>query len=664
MPQGVNIDFNANIAKFERQLERSTRDMDKWADGVKKSTRDAGNAFKKFKRIAKAGLAGLSGGLAIRGLDRIADSVAAANKELDVLGKASRRVGLTAEELQRIRIEAEASGVEVRSLDLAFQRFARRVGSGQLDDVFKELNIQLRDSEGRVKTNNQLWQEFGKGIRSLGKDNRALALTFKAVDAEGVKVIELFRRSDEEIASVAANIEKYGLLFDQNLIEKAETYTTELGYIRKAIDVVDKNTAAGLSRWALEWEKLTLKIRESTFELLEFAGAFGVTGRPATDEGRIAELLAEKEELEIQRLRIAKQYINEESKARRDALEKTAETNRKFIERNAKLLAAARKRVKEGPKADPAVGGLPDDPDDDKGRAPKVDRFLKSFQRLEDTLDPINKKTREFEENIKLLDRAFFEKGIISAERYDQLLKELTTDTTALDKASQSLAGDRSKALSIISDLDPVSDIRDQIIEVQRLQEVFKDIAPAIYEGLVDAEFAFNESMDGIVNGVEEKTKDLNETWQELGGTFASAFEDAIVAGAGLQDILKGLEQDIIRILTRKLVTEPLTTAFSDFAKGAFSGGGGGFNPFAFLTGKAAGGPVMANQPYIVGEKGAELFVPKQSGNIIPNGAAAGGVVNVYQTVQPGVNPDAYRRSARQGALEGSRILQTANGIA
>jgi hypothetical protein len=37
--------------------------------------------------------------------------------------------------------------------------------------------------------------------------------------------------------------------------------------------------------------------------------------------------------------------------------------------------------------------------------------------------------------------------------------------------------------------------------------------------------------------------------------------------------------------------------------------------------GRAFGGPVMAGSPYIVGERGAELFVPNTSGSIVPNNA-------------------------------------------
>ena len=49
------------------------------------------------------------------------------------------------------------------------------------------------------------------------------------------------------------------------------------------------------------------------------------------------------------------------------------------------------------------------------------------------------------------------------------------------------------------------------------------------------------------------------------------------------------------------------------------------------LIGLAEGGPTTAGTPYIVGEQGPELFVPKAAGTIIPNkpvtGAGAGTVI-------------------------------------
>lgn len=68
---------------------------------------------------------------------------------------------------------------------------------------------------------------------------------------------------------------------------------------------------------------------------------------------------------------------------------------------------------------------------------------------------------------------------------------------------------------------------------------------------------------------------------------------------------------------------------------------------------RAAGGPVTGGQQYMVGEQGPELFVPNQSGSIVPNNAL-GGQINV--TVQAGAflgSSDDAREFARRiyGAL-------------
>ena len=60
-------------------------------------------------------------------------------------------------------------------------------------------------------------------------------------------------------------------------------------------------------------------------------------------------------------------------------------------------------------------------------------------------------------------------------------------------------------------------------------------------------------------------------------------------------------------------------------------GGGGGATSLstARWSPRAAGGPVSMGSPYLVGEKGPELFVPNKSGNIIPDKQVSGGG-NVY----------------------------------
>jgi hypothetical protein len=55
------------------------------------------------------------------------------------------------------------------------------------------------------------------------------------------------------------------------------------------------------------------------------------------------------------------------------------------------------------------------------------------------------------------------------------------------------------------------------------------------------------------------------------------------------------------------------------------------------ITGKAEGGSVGNKTPYIVGEKGPELFVPNTNGSIIPNNKLGGQTVNI--TVNGAIDP-------------------------
>jgi hypothetical protein len=134
---------------------------------------------------------------------------------------------------------------------------------------------------------------------------------------------------------------------------------------------------------------------------------------------------------------------------------------------------------------------------------------------------------------------------------------------------------------------------------------------------------ALVENMLGTTQQVVEEVEELNDVARDLGLTFSSAFEDAIVKGDSLRDVLRGIEQDLLRIGTRKLVTEPLAGAasglFSSLAGGRGSSGALDFigNWFIKTFGLAGGGSAYSGRPYIVGEEGPELFVPRASGQIL-----------------------------------------------
>ena len=121
---------------------------------------------------------------------------------------------------------------------------------------------------------------------------------------------------------------------------------------------------------------------------------------------------------------------------------------------------------------------------------------------------------------------------------------------------------------------------------------------------------------------------DLQIIARNAGNMIASGFEDAIFSGQKLGEVIRSLGMDLMRMVFQQTVTAPLAAGISG----------------AILAGfRAEGGPVNAGSPYVVGERGPELFVPSSSGSIVPNGAMGSsggstGGVTVNYNIAAGVS--------------------------
>lgn len=125
---------------------------------------------------------------------------------------------------------------------------------------------------------------------------------------------------------------------------------------------------------------------------------------------------------------------------------------------------------------------------------------------------------------------------------------------------------------------------------------------------------------------------------------IAGGFEEAIFSGEKLGDVLKNLAQDLLRLVFNQTITAPL----AGFLTSGLAG----------IMGKASGGPVMGGTPYMVGERGPELFVPSAGGSIVPNHALGGGG-NVYQIDARGTDEGVVQRlQAALLALAGPGVVE------
>ena len=159
--------------------------------------------------------------------------------------------------------------------------------------------------------------------------------------------------------------------------------------------------------------------------------------------------------------------------------------------------------------------------------------------------------------------------------------------------------------------------LQEEQLKLNQVTEQYGTIANAVGT-------AFGTSFKGIIDGSMTAREALSSFFQSV----ADAFLDMAA-----QIIAKWIQMTILNtILSIFPGGGNLGNNFNGASSSLGAGATGSFNLGPqFSTGNvfggflASGGPAMTNTPYIVGEKGPELFMPGRSGTVIPNDALGGG---------------------------------------
>jgi lambda family phage tail tape measure protein len=152
--------------------------------------------------------------------------------------------------------------------------------------------------------------------------------------------------------------------------------------------------------------------------------------------------------------------------------------------------------------------------------------------------------------------------------------------------------------------------------EISQAQSA-SDMKVAILKDQLDREKALREDASaGAAQAMEAITRSMDPFQKAqmqvntLFGSMSSAIDTFVDTGKfKFGDFAKSVIQDLIKIELKSQATKILKSLVGSIFGGFF----------------AEGGTPPVGKPSIVGEKGPELFIPKTSGTIIPNGGGMGG---------------------------------------
>lgn len=317
--------------------------------------------------------------------------------------------------------------------------------------------------------------------------------------------------------------------------------------------------------------------------------------------------------------------------------------------------------------------GVPAIEEEEEEEIAVVRRTPEQIAKLREDTEKLTVSLRDLQRQNELLasgaseSEAAFSDYMASLNIADENAEELAGTVSALREEFMRLQ-DASAARDII---------RDIMTDQERLNEATETFADLREKGLLTMEqyeravANTRKQLLGLRTDAE-KTRDMA---QQLGMTFSSSLEEAIVNFENLGNVMQGFLEDILRILVRISITTPIAEAISGAISARFGGGaegsakgnvfsGGRIIPFAAggLVHRPTFFPMSDGNMGKAGEQGTEAIMPltRLPGGDLGVRAEGGGgvVVNVIDQRSEGAKPEVSEGTGPDGRRTISIIVR------
>ena len=189
----VLVKLVADFAEFTKGFDEATKKLDQF----NKSTTKIGDELQSITNFIKGGL-GFGAALEIfNQVKKAADDVSASVLKI---ADAASNVGLSSTEFQGLQRAAKDVGLSADAASNAYTRFDQRVKAGQAGqkdaiDAFEKLAIKLLDSQGKIRSTTDLFEEFSSKVMRLSDDQRrAVEQGFLGITGSNVDEFRAARR--------------------------------------------------------------------------------------------------------------------------------------------------------------------------------------------------------------------------------------------------------------------------------------------------------------------------------------------------------------------------------------------------------------------------------------------------------------------------------------
>jgi hypothetical protein len=539
------------------------------------------------------------------------------------LGELADQLGVSTDALQAFRFAAIETGVKNEELDRGLATLTRRIaeaatGGQEAEKAFQRIGVAFLDASGNARATEGVLADIADRIAAIESPaERARIATEIFGDRLGQRLIPFLAQGREGLERLTAKALRYGAVADAELIAKADEASDRLNKLGEAFGRLAQRVAAEAAP--------ALTTAATIVERLAFGAPVGE---------RIRELEAERARIEALRARAENGVVTATTRGGRTVRTPVAEFEREIAaidrqlaelrQRNAQFEERAREIVEGRTRAGANEAEL------------RRQRAAEDIAALRETFDARLRIEREYQERLDRIRRGAEAGAIDPAERQrletealrtrDEALQRLTRTTTTATGAEER----RIETLRRQVELARLVDERERFVaervagltgaqraeaeglanalfdlqEARRAESTALQEAGRLYEetrtpleryvaalerlgelrpvlesrfGAEQADAIIGRRAQALVDELDragQQTAQVDDVARQLGLTFESAFENAIIRGRSFSDVLAGIEQDLLRLGTRKLISEPLLGLFNSALSGLLGEGG------------------------------------------------------------------------------------------
>lgn len=256
-------------------------------DSISKTDKKAqtlGDRFKKGIKTAGKWGAAIVAGAAVAG----GAMLGAANKaaeSTDRIDKLSQKIGISRKAFQEWDFILSQSGTDIEKMQNGLKTLVQRMdesatGVGEGAETFKELGLSATDSAGKMKSQEQMFEETVKTLQGMPEGADKSRLAFEMFGRAGTELMPLLNGAAGSVDEMKKKAEELGLVLSDDAIDSGVKFTDTMDQLKRSMGTAFTQigvTVMPMLQTFFEWIIANMPVIQGVFSAVFGAFSFAIS---------------------------------------------------------------------------------------------------------------------------------------------------------------------------------------------------------------------------------------------------------------------------------------------------------------------------------------------------------------------------------------------------